>query len=195
MATHLVSCGYTVRGYDVYTSQVEKFEARGGVPALSPKEAASGSKVLIIMVANAEQCNEALFSSPNGALSGLDAGSIIILCSTVSPGNVLEFRREIPQQIYFIDAPVSGGTARAANGTLTILASGPKDEITLARPFLEAMAGKDKLYVIPGKTASEEIHEIGNGMKTKTVHQTLAGIHITSEFSTHGKSFDSWSKC
>lgn len=185
MATQLVSSGHTVKGYDVYGPQVEKFVSRGGVAASSPQDAASGSNILIIMVATAPQVSEALFSSPNGAVSGLNPGSIIIVCSTVSPENVNEFRERIPQQIRFIDAPVSGGAVRAANGTLTILASGSKDDIALARPFLEVMAGKDTLHIIPGKNASGEVHEIGNGMKAKTVHQTLAGIHIASEYSTN----------
>lgn len=181
MATQLVASGYKVKGFDVYGPQVEKFEARGGVAASSLGDAATGSNVLIIMVATAAQASEALFSDPSGAILGLKPGSLIILCSTVSPEDVYEFRGRIPEGIRFIDAPVSGGAVRAADGTLTILASGSKDDIAFARPFLEAMAGKDTLHIIPGKSALGELHEIGNGMKAKTVHQTLAGIHITSE--------------
>lgn len=183
MATQLVSSGYTVKGYDIYAPQVEKFTSRGGLAASSPKDAANGSKILVIMVATAAHVHEALFSSPNGAVHGLDSDSLVILCSTVSPGDVTEFRSRIPENIRFVDAPVSGGAVRAANGTLTVLASGEKDDITLGRPVLETMAGKDTLYIIPSKGASGEIHEIGNGMKAKTVHQTLAGIHIASKLS------------
>lgn len=165
MATQLVSSGYTVKGYDVYGPQVEKFAARGGIAASSPKDAASGSKVLIVMVATASQVRGALFDGPNAAVNGLEPGSTIVLCSTVSPDDVIEFRKSIPEHVHFIDAPVSGGAVRAANGTLTILASGSKEDMALAMPFLEAMAGKETLHIIPSKTAAGEIHEISNGSK------------------------------
>jgi 3-hydroxyisobutyrate dehydrogenase len=71
--------------------------------------------------------------------------------------------------IHLIDAPVSGGAARAANGTLTILASGPDASVEKARPVLEAMAGGN-LWVIPGG--------LGAGTNVKMVHQVMAGIHI-----------------
>lgn len=181
MATQLVLGGYKVKGFDVYKPQVDKFVARGGLAASSPQDASSVSKVFVIMVATAAQVHEALFSKPGGAVHGLEPGSLVILCSTVSPEDVYQFRSQLPEHIRFIDAPVSGGAARAANGTLTILASGSKDDIAFAKPILEAMAGKETLHIIPSKGASGEIHEIGNGMKAKTVHQTLAGIHIASK--------------
>lgn len=179
MATHLVSSGYTVKGFDVFEPLLKKFETRGGVTASSPREAAQDANVFIIMVATATQVHEALFSA-DGVVKGLKPGSVIILCSTVNPEDVSEFRRQIPEGIHFIDAPVSGGAGRAADGTLTILASGPKDEIELAKPVLEAMAGKGTLHIIPG--ASGYLDQVGNGMKAKTVHQTLAGIHITRKY-------------
>lgn len=176
MATHLLSCGYKVKGFDIYEPLLKKFETRGGIAVSSPMEAAQGSKVFVIMVANADQVSKALFHV-DGAVKGLEPGSVILLCSTVAPEDVFEFRSRIPKEIHFIDAPVSGGAGRAADGTLTILASGPKDEIDLAKPVLKAMAGKDTLHIIPG--ASGDSTQLGKGMKAKTVHQALAGIHIT----------------
>ena len=73
-----------------------------------------------------------------------------------------------------VDAPVSGGAGRAANGTLTILASGPESALSSARKVLDVMAGPN-LYIIPGG--------LGAGTKVKMVHQVLAGVGIllTSE--------------
>jgi len=68
-----------------------------------------------------------------------------------------------------VDAPVSGGTARAAAGTLTILAAGTEGDLEAARPVLEVMAGSN-LWIIPGG--------LGRGTQVKMVHQVLAGIHI-----------------
>jgi 3-hydroxyisobutyrate dehydrogenase len=76
--------------------------------------------------------------------------------------------------VFLVDAPVSGGTIRAADGTLTILAAGEESAVGKAKEVLELMAGSN-LFVIPGG--------LGAGTKVKMVHQVLAGIHIcmTSE--------------
>jgi 3-hydroxyisobutyrate dehydrogenase len=72
--------------------------------------------------------------------------------------------------IHFIDAPVSGGALRAANGTLSIMAGGPDEALESGRFLLEAMSDTSKLYLVPGG--------IGAGSNMKMVHQVLAGIHI-----------------
>lgn len=69
-----------------------------------------------------------------------------------------------------IDCPVSGGTARAANGTLTIFASGEADALQKARGLLDDMS--EKLYIIPGGA--------GAASKVKMVNQLLVGTHIAA---------------
>lgn len=72
--------------------------------------------------------------------------------------------------IQFIDAPVSGGAKRAADGTLSIMAGAPDAALESGRFLLEAMSDTNKLYLVPGG--------IGAGSNMKMVHQVLAGIHI-----------------
>jgi 3-hydroxyisobutyrate dehydrogenase len=179
MATNLVKCGFSVTGFDIYAPTLERFVAAGGKPARTPREAVKGSRYVIFMVATAAQVLSALFDESTGAIHELPRDSTVILCSTGSPEYVPNVRALLDgkysrSDVELVDAPVSGGTLRAAAGTLTILASGPESSLKSARLVLDAMAGKS-LYIIPGG--------LGAGTKVKMVHQVLAGIHIamTSE--------------
>ncbi|KAL3424166.1 ketose-bisphosphate aldolase class-ii-like protein [Phlyctema vagabunda] len=175
MATHLVSAGYSVTGYDVWAPTLEKFTAAGGKAATTPREAARGKSVLIFMVATGAQTMTALFDKTDGAIHELPQKATIIHCSTAPPEHVPEMRALLDgefgrKDVELVDAPVSGGTIRAAAGALTILASGPESSLKAGNEYLEEMAG-GFLAIIPGG--------LGAGTKVKMVHQVLAGIHIT----------------
>ena len=175
MATNLVKAGHPVTGFDVWGPTLERFLAAGGQTATTPREVVEGAKYVVFMVATAAQVNQALFDEKTGAVHELPKNVTVILCSTGPPEYTPEVRRVLDgkygrKDVEVVDAPVSGGTIRAANGTLTILASGPESALTTARPVLDAMAGKN-LYIIPGG--------LGAGTKVKMVHQVLAGIHVT----------------
>jgi 3-hydroxyisobutyrate dehydrogenase len=175
MATNLVKTGHAVIGFDVWAPTLERFLAAGGKTATTPREVVKGAQYVVFMVATAAQIQTALFDDGTGAIHELSRNVTVILCSTGPPEYVPAIRALLDskygrQDVEVVDAPVSGGTIRAANGTLTILASGPESALTAARPVLDAMAGKN-LYIIPGG--------LGAGTKVKMVHQVLAGIHIT----------------
>lgn len=125
MAESLTKGGFQVCGYDVYQPSIENFVAAGGknaTAAKSPAEAASGAQVLILMVQNAHQAEDALFGSGKAA-TALPEGSVVILNSTVPPSFARSLRQrlvELGNGIDLIDAPVSGGVARAALGQLTV---------------------------------------------------------------------------
>ena len=175
MATNLVKTGHTVTGFDVWAPTLERFLATGGKTATTPREVVKGAQYVVFMVATAVQVQTALFDDEIGAIHGLSRNVTVILCSTGPPEYVPAIRALLDskygrQDVEVVDAPVSGGTIRAADGTLTILASGPESALTAARPVLDSMAGRN-LYIIPGG--------LGAGTKVKMVHQVLAGIHIT----------------
>ncbi|PVH80276.1 hypothetical protein DL98DRAFT_491740 [Cadophora sp. DSE1049] len=179
MATNLLKKGFHVTGFDVYAPTLERFTASGGHVSSTPKETVLDAQYVVFMVATAAQILSALFDDDSGAIHSLGKGATVILSSTGPPEHVPIVRKLLDekygrQDIELVDAPVSGGTIRAANGTLTILAAGPESAITAAKPVLDAMAGEN-LYIIPGG--------LGAGTNVKMVHQVLAGIHIamTSE--------------
>jgi 3-hydroxyisobutyrate dehydrogenase len=178
MATNLIKKGVSVTGYDVWAPTLERFISAGGSSATTPKETVKDAPFVVFMVATAAQIMDAMFNEENGAILALAKGATVILCSTGPPEYTPAVRKLLNEKgrsdVFLLDAPVSGGTIRAANGTLTILAAGEESAVGKAKEVLELMAGSN-LFVIPGG--------LGAGTKVKMVHQVLAGIHIcmTSE--------------
>ncbi|KAJ5279701.1 hypothetical protein N7478_005073 [Penicillium angulare] len=173
MATHLVKEGYPVHGFDVFPASVEKFKAAGGIPASSLQESASDKMYYICMVASAPQVQSVLFGE-GGIVAALPLSATLILCSTVPASYAQSVTAELQSRgrgdIHFVDAPVSGGAKRAADGTLSIMAGAPDAALESGRFLLQAMSDVTKLYLVPGG--------IGAGSNMKMVHQVLAGIHI-----------------
>lgn len=173
MATNLVKNGFTVHGFDVYQPLVDKFVQAGGKAANTPKDAAADCDVFVSMVANAAQNTGLLFEGEDALIHGLGKGKTFILCSTTAPSFPPEVRKRLDSEgrsdVKFLDCPVSGGTIRAANGTLSIFSSGPDSDLDAAKEVLECMSGN--LY---------RHGDISNGQKTKAIHQLLAATNIIS---------------
>lgn len=124
MAGSLVRAGFAVQGYDVYEPAVAKFTANGvnATAATTPAEAIRSSDVVLLMVQNAAQAEDVLFHSGGGA-DALSDGAVVILSSTVPPQYARDLDaklKRLGRGIALVDAPVSGGVVRAANGTLTV---------------------------------------------------------------------------
>ncbi|EME44103.1 hypothetical protein DOTSEDRAFT_71789 [Dothistroma septosporum NZE10] len=174
MAKNLVKNGFTVYGYDVYQPLVDSFVEAGGKAAETPKEAASQADFFVSMVANAAQNSSLLFDGGNAVIQGLGKGKTFVLCSTTPPAFLYELRKRLDDEfgrsdVKLLDCPVSGGTIRAADGTLSIFESGPNEDLDNAKQVLQTMSGN--LYRMGG---------ISFGTKTKTVHQLLAATNIIS---------------
>ena len=170
MAQSLLRTGFTVRGYDINPDAVNRFGEAGGEAVSTVAEAARDAGILIIVVLNAEQVTDVLFGS-GGAAAALPKGSIVMVCSTVSP----EFARQTAAQLaemglQMLDAPISGGTIRAAEGKLSIMASGPDVVFAQMQLALDAMA--ENVYRMGS--------DYGLGSTMKLVNQILAGVHIAT---------------
>ncbi|KAH6669658.1 3-hydroxyisobutyrate dehydrogenase [Plectosphaerella plurivora] len=163
---------YTVKGYDVYPPSIDKFVAEGGVAAASVRDAAEESSVLICMAATAQQVDQILFDA--GAAQALPPSAVIIICSTVPPSHIEALAGRLATtgrpDLLVVDAPVSGGTVRAAQGSLTIFAAGSPAALAAADGALNAMA--EHLFIISGG--------LGAASKVKLVNQHLVGLHIAS---------------
>ena len=170
MATSLKRAGFQVTGCDVAADSVARFVADGGRGAGTPAEAASGADIVVSVVVNAAQ-TEAILFGPNGVAETLPTDAVFISSATMDP----DVARRLAKQLeatgrHYLDAPISGGAQRAAQGELTILASGSAAAFAKARPALDAMAAK--LYEL-GDAA-------GQGAAFKMVNQLLAGVHIAA---------------
>jgi 3-hydroxyisobutyrate dehydrogenase len=170
MAQSLMRAGFDVAGCDVTASTVARFVAEGGRGAATPAEAAAEADIVVSVVVNAAQTEGVLFGE-GGVAQTMKEGAVFVSCATLAPeiARRLAARLE-PTGRHYLDAPISGGAQRAAEGALTILASGSKAAFDAARPALDAMAGK--LYELGA--------EPGTGAAFKMVNQLLAGVHIAA---------------
>jgi len=170
MARNILGKGHRLIGVDVRPDAGEKLRQAGGTFSTSPREAATDADVLVVMVVNAAQAEEVIFG-PSGAIHALPKGALVMLSTTVPAS----FARKAGERLaasghLLLDAPVSGGQARAQDGSLTVMASGSAAAFDRAQPLLDAVA--DKVYRL-GDTP-------GNGSLVKTVNQLLAGVHIAA---------------
>lgn len=170
MAKSLVANGFEVHGYDVSAEATKRLAAVSGHAASSPREAARDAKLVVCVVVNAAQTEAVLFGD-KGCLGAMPKGTVFIACATMPPDAArgLAARVEANGMLY-LDAPLSGGAQRAAEGALTILASGSKQAFDAARDALNAMASK--LYELG--------EEPGIAASFKMVNQLLAGAHIAA---------------
>lgn len=173
MATHLVKQGYSVTGFDVYAPTLDKFKAAGGIPSTSLSESAKDKHFYVCMVATAQQAQAAIFGE-DGIEKGLPKGATLLLCSTVPSAYATSVEKELKEigrdDVYFIDAPVSGGAIRAADGTLSIMTGASPSAIEKGKWLLEELSAPSKLFIVEGG--------IGAGSNMKMVHQVLAAIQI-----------------
>jgi 3-hydroxyisobutyrate dehydrogenase-like beta-hydroxyacid dehydrogenase len=174
MATHLVKQGYPVTGFDVWPPTLERFQSAGGLTASTPSSAVANKPFCVCMVATAQQAQSVLLDGPDAAVPALPHGAALLLCSTVPCDYVQSLERQLRamgrEDILLVDSPVSGGAARAAEGTLSIMAGMSDAALTKAQPLLEEMADPAKLYIVAGG--------IGAGSNMKMVHQVLAACQI-----------------
>lgn len=170
MAQSLLRAGCTVAGFDVAPAALDRLSAAGGTPAASPGEAARGADVVVSVVVNAAQTEAVLFGE-GGCAAAMSPGAVFISSATMAPAVVRGLAARLEAMgVHYLDAPMSGGAAKAAEGQLTMLASGAPEAFAKARPMLAAMTGK--LYELGD--------EPGQGAAFKMVNQLLAGVHIAA---------------
>ena len=122
-AVSLLRAGIPAKGVDIRGEVLERFAAEGGTPCKTPADA--GADVVFVFVVNAAQTREVLFGE-NGAVAGAAPGTIFVLCVTMPPSEAVAIAAELADAgMVSIDAPVSGGSAKALAGEMTIMASGP----------------------------------------------------------------------
>jgi putative dehydrogenase len=170
VAQSLLRAGFTVHVFDLRPEVVAKIVEQGALSAPSPAALGATVDALLILVVNAQQTEEVLFGA-EGAAAQLLPGSVVIASATVSP----EFAEALGQrlealQLQFIDAPVSGGAAKAAAGEMSVMASGSPAAFARCEALFEAICAK--LYRLGERP--------GQGSKVKMINQLLAGVHIAA---------------
>jgi putative dehydrogenase len=167
-AANLVQKGHEVRGVDLRQSALDALEAAGGRPHASIAGAVAGADAVITFVVNAAQV-ESVVSGPDGIAERMDPAAVLIQCATVSASFIRGLgERMAASGRLLLDAPVSGGVRGAAGGSLTIMASGPREAMARARPVLDDMGSHVHDFGV----------ETGAGSTVKTINQLFCGVHL-----------------
>jgi len=170
MARNLLKHGHRVTGVDLSTPAREALIAAGGAVAATPAEAAADADAVVVAVVNAGQVESVLYGE-GGAVASLRKGGLVMQCATVPATFAKSLGERLAQSGHaLLDAPMSGGRARAESGELTYMASGSAKAFTSAESILAATSAKVfRLGEHPGI-----------GSLVKTVNQLLAGVHIAA---------------
>ena len=148
MARNLLKAGFALRIFDLVQSAVDSLAAEGATPASSAAEAVIGAEVVVSMLP-ASRHVEGLYLGESGLLQQIAPGSLVLECSTIAPESARKVHAAASARgIALLDAPVSGGTAGAAAGTLTFMVGGDAAVLERARPVLSAM-GKNLFHAGP----------------------------------------------
>ncbi|MGP0024633.1 MAG: NAD(P)-dependent oxidoreductase [Streptosporangiaceae bacterium] len=171
MAACLARAGHDVAGYDVVPGRAASLAAGGLRAAGTIAAAVRDADLVAVMVATPEQLEQVLSSLMGPPGPALAPGTIMMITATVGPEAVAAAAGRLAGQgATVVDAPVSGGVARAAAGDLLVMVSGPADAIRRIRPVLDALARN-----APVVGASP-----GDGQRMKLVNQLLCGVHIAA---------------
>lgn len=169
MATNLAE-RFPVRGFDVVAERRALAERAGVVPTGTAAEAVAGADVVLIAVRDRAQLEQLLFGE-TGIAPHMARGAVVLLTSTVGDAGVRAVAPRLAEAgLRFVDAPVSGGPARAGAGDLLVVVGADDDAWAAAEDVLEVMAST---LVRVGDAP-------GDGQAMKTVNQLLCGVHIAA---------------
>jgi 3-hydroxyisobutyrate dehydrogenase-like beta-hydroxyacid dehydrogenase len=165
MAANLVRAGFELTVWNRTAAKAEEWAARhGAAVASSPQALASNSDVVISMVVDGEQVESVLLGDEG---AGHGAGLLCIDMSTIGPAAARQIGKRLAERdVSFMDAPVTGSSPKAEDGTLTIMAGGEQRDFERARPLFEAM-GELVLHVGP----------VGQGQLVKVINNAVGAAN------------------
>ena len=156
LASHLAPAGFETTVYDIAEEPMRELAEGGARPAKSPREVAENADVIGICVPEDDHVR-AVLRGEDGLLAGASEGCVVAIHSTILPSTAEELAAEAaPHGVHVIDACVTGGDQRAAEGIVTYLVGGDETVVSRARPFLE-----------PSSESIIHAGELGNGAKLK----------------------------
>ena len=167
MALNLMKAGYSLKAYNrTDRPRVQEVVDAGARRVASPKDAAAGSDVVVIMVTDTPDVEQVIFGN-DGVIEGAAEGTTVIDMSTISPSATKDMASRLKVLgIHMLDAPVSGGDVGAQQGTLSIMVGGAPEVFDRCRPVFEAV-GKS-INLIGGN---------GAGQTTKACNQIGVAVN------------------
>lgn len=170
MARCLARKRFSVRAYDVRPEPVQALAAdTGSVACGSSREAGEGADAALVIVLTADQAQDVVFGE-SGLARSLPRGAPVVCMSTMSPSRAQALATRAGELgLRWLDAPVSGGTERAAAGTLTTMVGADASDLERVRPILEAFS-RDIFHLGP----------VGSGSTAKLVNQVLVFCNLAA---------------
>src|SRR5262245_44951186 len=169
MSRNLARAGFRLVVHDIDPTKVEPLRAEGAKVASSAQDVAADARRVICIVETTAQA-EAVITGPRGINQSARRGDIVVCMSTIDPVVARRLHDELAARgIAMLDAPVSGGTVRAASGELSILVGGATETFQACRDLFEAM-GKNVFHIGP----------IGQGLALKLVNNMLVQTNLVA---------------
>jgi 3-hydroxyisobutyrate dehydrogenase-like beta-hydroxyacid dehydrogenase len=166
MAGNLVETGHDVVVWNRTASKMQPLVGAGATAGSSPADVARRCSIVMICVSDTPDV-DAVLHGAGGLLEGISEGSLVVDHSTISPGATIRFADEVRAAGgSWIDAPVSGGSEGAANGTLSIMVGGSDEDVARATPAMEAFG-----------TTITHVGPVGAGQQVKIVNQILVVVN------------------
>lgn len=167
MVRNLLEAGFPVRIWNRTASRMEPLVEAGAVAASSPAEVAEDAEITITCVSDTPDVQEVILGE-SGVIHGVKPGSLVVDMSTISPSVTRDIARRLREvDVHMLDAPISGGSEGAANGTLSIMVGGEAEQVTRATPAFQAM-GSTITHVGPS----------GAGQTVKLVNQIVVVVNM-----------------
>lgn len=162
--------GYQIKVRDIRPEAEQEARDAGMTVHASPAALASAADLVVVVVLNAQQIDDVLFGA-DGVTQAHGEGKTVMICSTIAPEDMIRYAQRLqPHGIAMIDAPISGGPARAQAGIMSMMIAGNETVIAQWDDVLAAMA--EKRFRVSDN--------IGDGAKAKLVNNLLAGINLVA---------------
>ncbi|MFO1320956.1 MAG: NAD(P)-dependent oxidoreductase [Burkholderiales bacterium] len=169
-AKHAIDAGLDVCVRDVRSDAEAEARVAGARVCSSPAEIARHADVIVILVVDAGQVEEVIFGT-DGLLTSLTDASVVVVSSTIAPSCAESVARRLAAAgKRCLDAPVSGGPARARDGSMSMMVAGSDEAFDAARPVLGRLASR--LFRIGTRP--------GDGSRTKMLNNLLAGVNLAA---------------
>ncbi len=170
MAANLLAQGWPVQVHDLDEAKTAELQSSGAVVQSSSALIAMSCIVLIVCVVDATQTEFVLFG-PQGAANHLTPGHTVLLCPTIAPEDVERFTHLLAERgVQTIDAPMSGGPARARDGSMSLMLAAPDAVLAANAALLQALSHK----------RHHVSQRPGDGARTKLVNNLVAGINLVA---------------
>jgi 3-hydroxyisobutyrate dehydrogenase len=168
MARRLLGLGWNVHVRDIDASKTEALRALGATVQETPAALTAAVERLIVCVIDTPQVEAVLFGD-QGVKAGLRQGQTVVMCPTLSPEDVESFGQRLQSLgAHMIDAPMSGGPQRAAEGTMSLMVAAPAPVYQANQDLLDALSG----------LVFHVSERVGDGARTKLANNMLAGINL-----------------